>query len=122
MARIGHRSPACDRLLARLGGRTGGFVTAWNPFSQRRPEKWNRRRQAALLTAARRLPIAHGRGSAPERGQGGSWSEEHLLIAADPRRIAVLGRRFGQHAIVVVARGQPARLRLLPQRGPRSHF
>jgi hypothetical protein len=39
------------------------------------------------------------------------------LIGGDPRRIAVLGRRFRQVAIVAVRRGQPPRIVLLqPQR------
>ncbi len=65
--------------------------------------------QAALLAAARRLRIVHGR----EIAVRGPWWEEHLLILAAPRRLVMLGRRFRQLAIVVVARGQPARLVLL---------
>ena len=107
VARIGRRSPAVDALLARLGVRQGGFVTAWNPFSQRRPKGWNIRMQRRLLLATRRLPSAAGHGG------DGRWREAHLLLGADPRRLLVLARRFRQAAIVTVARGQPARLRLI---------
>jgi hypothetical protein len=107
VARPGRRSAAVDALLARLGAAQGGFVTAWNPYSRRRPAGWNARMQARLVLAARRWPAAAGRG-----GDGGWW-EEHLLVAADPRCLGVLGRRFRQAAIVLVRRGAPARLRVL---------
>jgi Protein of unknown function (DUF3293) len=107
VARIGRRSPAIDALLLRLGARQGGFVGAWNPFSRRMPQGWNDRMLARLRDAARRLPRAEGSGG------DGPWREQHLLIAADPRRLAVLGRRFRQAAIVTVRRGGPARLVLL---------
>jgi hypothetical protein len=107
MARIGRRSLGIDALLLRLGARQGGFVGAWNPFSRRMPQGWNDRMLARLRDAARRLPRAEGSGG------DGPWREQHLLIAADPRRLAVLGRRFRQAAIVTVRRGGPARLVLL---------
>lgn len=107
VARIGRRSPAVDALLARLGVREGGFVTAWNPFSQLRPDGWNARMQCRLALATRRLPHAAGHGG------DGRWREAHLLIGADPRRLLVLARRFRQAAIVTVALGRPARLRLI---------
>ena len=106
-ARIGRRSLAVDALLARLGVREGGFVTAWNPFSRRMPDGWNRRMQVRLQAAARRLP------GAPGHGGDGRWREAHWLLGAEPRRLLVLARRFRQAAIVTVARGQPARLRLI---------
>ena len=110
-ARIGRRSAAIDALLLRLCMREGAFVTAWNPFSQKMPRGWNDRMRARLREAAHRLPQAEGAGGA------GGWEERHLLIAGDARRIAVLGRRFRQVAIVAVRRGQRARLVLLqPQR------
>ncbi|MDB5374926.1 MAG: hypothetical protein JWP04_3568 [Belnapia sp.] len=111
--RIGRRSPAVDALLARLGARRGGFIGAWNPFSRRMPAGWNARMQDRLRQATRRLPSAEGQGG------HGSWREAHLLIAADPRRLAVFARRFRQAAIVIVARGQPARLRPLAASGHR---
>ena len=104
VARIGRRDAETDALLKRLGAREGAYVTAWNPWSRRMPPGWNARMMARLREAARRLPRAEGEG----RGRG--WSERHLLLAADPRRAAVLARRFRQHAIVAVRVGAPARL------------
>lgn len=109
VARIGRRSPAVDALLARHGVRQAGFVTAWNPLSRRMPPGWNRRMQHALRQAARGLVLAEGFGKA------GGWAEHHLLLEGDPRRLAVLARRFRQWAIVTVAPRQPARLRLAVQ-------
>ena len=107
VAKIGRRSRDIDALLRRLGGRQGGFVGAWNPFSRRMPRGWNDRMLGRLRAAARRLPQAEGSGG------HGRWRERHLLLAADPRRLAVLARRFRQAAIVTVRRGAPARLVLL---------
>lgn len=121
VARIGRRSLALDALLARHGGRAGAFVGAWNPYSRLMPPGWNRRMGEALRRHARRLPHVPGEGT----GQGGTaregtgrvWREEHLLVVADPRRVAVLGRRFRQAALVVARRGQAARLLPLAGRG-----
>jgi Protein of unknown function (DUF3293) len=126
VARIGRRSAGVDALLRRLrpGGRRpcGAFVTAWNPRSRLMPRGWNERMLARLRAAAAGLPRAEGWGRAqdpiPWRGlrraaagpPGPGWAEHHLLLAADSRRVAVLARRFGQHAIVVVRAGAPARL------------
>ena len=107
VARIGRRGAAVDAMLRHLGAREGAFVTAWNPWSRRRPSGWNARMMARLRAAARRLPFVDGEGRA--RG----WAERHLLVAAAPRRAAVLARRFRQNAIVVVRTGAPARLVLL---------
>ena len=104
VARVGRRCPAVDALLARLGVRQGGFLGAWNPLSRRMPPGWNQRMQARLRLAARRLPAATGSGGARH------WREAHFLLGGDPRRVAVLARRFRQAAFVVVRRGQPARL------------
>jgi hypothetical protein len=114
VARVGRRSPAVDALLRRLGAREGAFATAWNPWSKPMPAGWNARMMARLREAARRLPVAEGEGRA--RG----WTERHLLVAADPRRVAVLARRFRQNAIVVARVGAPARLALLRRADPTS--
>ncbi len=106
-AQPGRRSPAVDALLARLGVRQGGFLGAWNPWARRVGAGVNRRAEARLLAAVRRLPQAAGHG----RGRG--WAEAHLLLGADPRRVAVLARRFRQAGWLWLRRGQPARLVIL---------
>nr|WP_275437290.1 DUF3293 domain-containing protein [Roseomonas mucosa] len=80
------------------------MVTAWNPLGRRLPEGRNRRRQERLERLIRHLP------SLPARSGEGRWREEQRLLLADPRRLAVLGRRFRQNAVVLLARGRPARL------------
>ncbi len=105
--RIGRRSAAVDRLLSGLGSDCGAFLSAWNPGARRRALPQNRRADLALQGWLRRTPALPGFGSAP------GWREAHWLVAADPRRIAALGRRFRQVGIVVVRHGQKARLRLL---------
>lgn len=109
-ARVGRRSAGVDAVLAGLGARRGGFVTAWNPFSRRMPAGWNARALARLGQAARRLPAAEGWGGTAR------WRERHLLLAAAPGRLAVLARRFRQAAVVLVRRGAPARLWCAPYR------
>ncbi len=111
IARIGRRGPGVDALLRRLGGRHGAFVTACNPLSRRMPAGWNRRAMQRLREQARRLRHAEG------HGIGRGWREHHLLLAAHPRRAAMLARRFRQRAIVVLARGCPARLVWLHAQG-----
>ncbi len=108
VVRIGRRSAAMDALLRRRGLRAAGFVTAWNPLSRPMPLGWNLRRQAKLREAARGAVLAEGWGRGRSGGRG--WAEHHLLLAGDPRRIAVLARRFRQHAVVTVSPGHPARL------------
>jgi hypothetical protein len=105
--RIGQRSGAVDALLRRLGARQGAVLGAWNPQGRRRSAGLNHRAQARLAAASRRLPGVEGRGS--HRG----WSEDHLLLAVDPRRATVLARRFRQAGLVLLLRGAPARLVLL---------
>jgi len=106
------RYEAAGRLV-RIGRRhdlplpgPAAFLTAWNPLSRRMPGGWNARMQQRLRALAPAI-LAEGWG----RGRG--WAEQHLLAAGDPRRIAVLARRFRQHAIVLVAPRRPARLLLI---------
>lgn len=105
--RIGRRSGAADALLRWLGARRGAILGAWNPQGRRRSAGLNHKAQARLAVASRRLPSVEGRGS--HRG----WSEDHILLAADPRRATVLARRFRQAGLVLLLRGAPARLVLL---------
>jgi hypothetical protein len=97
--RIGRRAP--------LAARHAVLLTAWNPLSRRMPPGWNQRMQARLRAHLRRLPVLEA------DGRLGRWQEAHLCVLADPRPCRVMARRFRQHAIVVLARRQPARLVLL---------
>jgi hypothetical protein len=105
VARVGRRAPGVMAKLRGLGAGQGGFITAWNPMARRFPPNWNRRAAARLEAACRRLPHL------PGQGAGRGWAEDHLLVATDPRRLAVLGRRFRQKAVLVL--GRPGIPRLL---------
>jgi len=102
--RIGRHSAAMDALLARHRARTAVFVTAWNPFSRRMPERWNHRMQHRLCAVLRRWPALTAEGA--WRG----WREAHLLVLADPRPVLRAAWRFRQCAVVLVRRGAVARL------------
>ncbi len=102
--RIGRRSAALDRLMGQRRCRAATFITAFNPYSRRRPDGWNRRMQARLGLAARRWPMLPGFGSWRR------WHEAHWLLFGDPRPAIRLVRRFRQTAVVVVPIRQPARL------------
>jgi hypothetical protein len=104
--RIGRRSPAMDRLLASYAVRQAVFITAYNPFSRTMPPGWNQRMQARLAQALRRRPVLSANGSWRR------WAEAHLIVFGDVRPVCRLTGPFRQTAIVIVRRGQPARLRL----------
>ena len=104
---VGHRSRATDAMLTRLGARAGALITAANPYSQTRPEAWNRRMTGRLASALDTLPLL------PAEGRLGGWREEGLFVCGDPRRLARLGRKFRQNALVLVEYGRPARLLFL---------
>ena len=112
VVRIGRRSDAMDALLVRAGSRQGVFVTAWNPLSRRMPEGWNRRMQLCLAARLRRCVCV------PAEGSLRRWHEAHLLVLGNPRPVLRLARVFRQCGVVVVARGQPARLVLLERWRP----
>jgi len=123
--RIGRRSPAMDQHLASRGLRAAIFVSASNPFSQRRPEGWNRRMHARLTEAAshaaarqpERTPQASGTQGTmrplPATGSWRGWREAHLVLFGDPRPAMRLARRFRQNAVVIIKLRQPADLRWL---------
>ncbi len=106
--RFGRRSAAVDALLVNGGARQGAFVGAWNPISRAMPRGWNDRALARLRRFAR-MPFIEGTGHAARP----PWCEHHLLVLGDPRRIAVLARRFRQHAILRVRLRGVSRLLVL---------
>jgi hypothetical protein len=105
VVRIGRRVPSA--LLVRVGGPEAVLVTAWNPFSRKMPLGWNARMQRRLAERLRRFVVL------PADGRLGPWHEAHLLVGADARRMVRLARVFRQRAVVVLRRGQGARLVVL---------
>lgn len=102
--RIGRPSRALDGLLGGLGTTEAVFVTAWNPQGRRAPAGVNERRMATMRTRLGQVT------SLPAEGASRGWSEAHLLVAADPRRLATIARLFRQNAIVILQRGRAPRL------------
>jgi hypothetical protein len=96
-----------DALLRNLASRQGGLITAWNPASRRLPDGVNIRRQLRLREHVRRTRFI------PAHGHLRRWHEDKLLVAADTRKLAVIARRFGQSAIVMLRTNQKAQLILL---------
>jgi hypothetical protein len=103
-ARIGQRASGLDALLRSWRVQEGVFIAAGNPFSQRMPQGWNARRQAALRDRLRRLHYVEGRGG-PKR-----WWEAHCFIGISVSRGRRLARLFRQNAMVALRRGGKARL------------
>ena len=95
---------------AALAGLDWAFVTACNPRSVLLSDEENTRRMAALENAVQHggWHYYHGQGV----GRDSNWPAEPSLLIVDikePEAIE-LAKAFGQNAIVVGWRGEPARL------------
>jgi len=106
--RIGERSLALDRILARQHSSRWAFVTAWNPHSRRLAPWQNAAHQKQLLQALRRA----GYRWLPALGEGDdlAWPPEPsvLVLGMSSRAAVRLARRFKQNAVVVGRlRGRP---------------
>jgi hypothetical protein len=99
--RVGERSLALDRVLARQRARQWAFITAWNPHSQLLAPWRNAARQNQLLQVLRRA----GYRWLPALGEGDdpAWPPEPsvLVLGMSARDAVRLARRFGQNAVVV---------------------
>lgn len=96
--RVGERSPALDRLLARRRAREGFILTADNPGSRRLPEAVNRRA---------RLKLPPGPPTEAHADAGDWPSERGVLAFVDERSARLLLGRLRQRACLRVARGRP---------------
>lgn len=108
--RIGRRHPEFDAFLTEQGVGEWAFLTACNPRSELLAPAENRRRNSELgLALSVRLHW-------PGLGVGfrGDWFPEASFCAAISESEGLaLARQFGQHAIVVGRRGEPAVLRIV---------
>ena len=106
--RHGQPAPALDALLGEAAP-AWAFLTAWNPASRRLPRPENERRQAALKRAlAPRYRVFKGAGI----GDDGAWPPEESVLALGipPEEALAVGRAWGQLAVLLGARGEPARV------------
>jgi hypothetical protein len=107
-----HRAPP-PSLLARVGTRPWGFITAWNPRSE--PHDWadNTAAQRELLAALRSRPETAA--ILPGIGVGSTgWHEPSLfVIGPDCAALDPLAGEYGQNAYVHGCGTEIARLRLL---------
>jgi hypothetical protein len=103
--RIGRRVP--DTVFDLIDAPVAVVVTAWNPGSRRMPKGWNLHAQQRLRARLRRFVVVDADGSLRR------WHEAMLLVGGDPRPVIRLAARFRQRAVLMLRRGQKARLRLL---------
>ncbi|OOG57222.1 DUF3293 domain-containing protein [Rhodanobacter sp. C03] len=101
-----------ESLQTLVGARSWGFITAWNPRSERRVAEDNLTAQRELLTALRSWPEAV---IYPAIGIGtNGWSEPSLfIIGLDTAALDALGQRHEQNAYVHGHGNATASLRLL---------
>ena len=108
--RVGEVSRELDELLERFGETAWAFITAYNPYSERRDADENLARHRRLVEIARE----RGLQAFPSRGvddDGTAQTERGLLVVGIERDGAVaLGRELQQNAIIVGTRGGAAEL------------
>jgi hypothetical protein len=93
-----------------------GLVTAWNPASMPPlSEAANQAADAALV--ARLDALGLSREPAFAFDQTGQWREASWLLRdVEPAVVDMLGREFGQAAVLAWSSGEPVRLRMLMTR------
>ena len=103
--RIGEHSRVLDRLLVQNAVQDCAIVTAWNPHSEQVTSWRNVARQASLLRSLR-IQGYRWVGALGE-GDDGAWPAEPGALVLGMRKDAALrlGRRFAQHAVVIVKLG-----------------
>jgi len=105
--RHGERNHDIDKVLLQHAVRSGAFITAQNPHSQRLSDDENYNRHLALIADIEKqgLPYFTGRGVGAEE-----WpAEESLFVLGVSRGLASrLGRKLGQFAIVWVETSRAA--------------
>jgi hypothetical protein len=110
VVRIGKRSPAAEALIRRARASCGAYITAHNPGSHARDDRFNRQAQFALHVelAAAGYETYHGAGTGPDP----SWAPEpSLFVIGMSKSDAVkVAREYGQLAFVFIELGRPAEL------------
>jgi len=108
--RIGEPSPRLDALLEAEGATAAAYITAANPRSEQKTDAENESAGATLdeLLARSGYPRYAGEARDPENQRAAEASV--LVIGIYRDNAAILGRLFGQNAIVFVEKGRPPEL------------
>lgn len=113
--RVGRHHPALDALLDERRALAWAYVTAHNPGSVETDPATNdhAHRQLVALVTSMGFEYYEGDGLPDDA----TWTQERsVLVLGVPEGEALeLGARFGQLAIIVGARGEPARLVAVPR-------
>lgn len=111
--RMGAIDAELERLLESSGHVEWSFITAYNPWSEVRPDPENSIRNEMLRADILEFPYFDGEGI----GEDPAWKpEQSFLVLGISRSKAIeTGRKYGQHAIVVGRKGEPAELLLLEE-------
>lgn len=98
--RIGRRSAELAALFDAQNATSAAVVTAWNPFSEPRPDTENEAAHARLIFDIEQLSLSHqpGHGADPT----GNWPPEpsRLVLGIDLPSAGSLGRKYRQNGIV----------------------
>ena len=105
-----HTIPGLDVLLRQRRADQWAYITACNPESRLLSEEENVRRQQRLVQAVQDRGLTFFEGESVL--DAAAWPPEPslLILGMSPDEARALGHRFGQLAIVVGRRDQPARL------------
>ena len=101
--RVGQRNQDLAALYQKYAVSTAAVLTAWNPYSEPRPDAENETAQGELISAIDSLSLRHepGHGADPT----GKWPPEpsRLVLGIDLETAATLARQFKQNGIVWVS-------------------
>ena len=109
--RIGEANPDLDELLEAEGAATAAYITAANPRGEPASRWKNEIANAALVRSLAGYRCFEGEGRDPQ----GRWTPERsaLVVGISRADAEVVGRAFGQNAIVFVEKGRAPELVVL---------
>jgi hypothetical protein len=106
--RIGEPNPNLDELLEAEGAAAAAYITAANPRGEAASRWKNEIANAALIKSLAAYRCFEGEGRDPQ----GRWAPERsaLVVGISRADAEVVGRAFGQNAIVFVEKGRAPEL------------
>ena len=97
---VGHRCVGLAALFEAQKVASAAIVTAWNPYSEPRPDAENQTAQARLISDIEQFALRHQPGHGADRS--GTWPPEpsRLVLGIDLTSAGSLGRKYRQNGIV----------------------